>query len=839
MGLMAALWGAIEIAVGGVIKGWHVPFGGSLLSAFGVVILLTARASVPRRWSSLMIGAVAAGLRFASGFGGAVFAAVGILVEAAIVELVLTVWPRPEQRSRMVAGVLAVLWVLVHPFVVQGYVAGLGPARVYGFTVGLIVGKDPLSSVQLAIVLLSLVIVHIVLGVCAVLFVDRILLAPHLRARRAGEKLTRSTTREGGTRLLVLMLVPLVLLGVLGQGAAAQTPGVETPDAETMASWVEEGETVWLFPEFTVTGSRLFGPYSVTEMDSKDIEELGAGDLSEALESIPGVAVRTNSRGEAILYSRGLSERELVLLVDGVPVADPYTGAVNPALIPAGAVESVRVIKGPVASVYGANALGGVVEVTTAGKGRPGMSYMASTGTDGRYLGHVSAGARLGWVRLSGGIAARGTDDFALPDSYEEEEWEDGDERDFSSRDDVTAWGRASWRAGSDIEAALSFQVSDSSWEAPVSTSSDRPRFWTFPYWRETRTVGSVAWRPSDAVTVEGRFFHGTNDNELASYSDFERTERQWLSTVANEAYGGYVYTEVEAGEAQLISGGLNVRRDEASMQDDVGEDWDEYDSTTMSFFAQDVVRLGSDDRVALAMNVDAMSGDDASLVSFNPQASWSRRLGSGMSLRLTGGMKTRFPTLKEWFSPSIGNPDLDPEKSVSVEAEVQKRMAAGPTLSLLVFEQRVTDMIVSRGNNDPARNVGKVISWGAEAGVSHTLTRELDVSLRAAATSAKDDETDEYIEYVPRTELSASVRYIRGAGTVLTRVSYVGTRPEWGEDDLEPYTLVDLRGSLSTGWGELFAGVENVFDELYEDSEGYPQAGRALVIGISRDLYR
>lgn len=835
MGLMAALWGAVEIAVGGVIKGWHVPFGGSLLSAFGVVILLTARASVPRRWSSLMIGAVAAGLRFASGFGGAVFAAVGIFVEAAIVELVLTAWPRPEQRSRMVAGVLAVLWVLVHPFVVQGYIAGLGPARVYDFTVGLIVGKDPLSSVQLAIVLMSLVVVHIILGVCAVLFVDRILLAPYLRSRRAGGAgLTGSATRGGGTRLLAVMLLPLVLFGLLGQDAVAQTP-----DAETMASWVEEGETVWLFPEFTVTGSRLFGPYSVTEMDSKDIEELGAEDLAEALESIPGVAVRTNSRGEAILSSRGLSERELVLLVDGVPVADPYTGAVNPALIPAGAIESVRVIKGPVASVYGANALGGVVEVTTAGRGRSGVSYALSAGTDGRYRGHVSAGARLGWVRLTGGIATRGMDDFTLPDRYEEEEWEDGDERDFSSRDDATAWGRASWRAGSDIEAALSYQVSDSSWEAPASTGSEHPRFWTFPYWRETRTVGSVAWRPSDSVTFEGRFFYGTNDNELASYDDFERTDRRWLSTVANKAYGGYLYTEVEAGEAQRISGGLNVRRDEASMQGDIGEDWDEYDSTTMSLFAQDVVQVGRNDRVALAMNLDTVHGDDVSLMSFNPQASWSRRLGAGMSLRLTGGMKTRFPTLKEWFSPSIGNPDLDPEKSVSLEAEVQKRMAAGPTLSLLVFEQWVTDMIVSQGKSDPARNVGEVVSWGAEAGVSHRLTRELDVSLSAAATSAKDDETNEYIEYVPRTELSASVRYVRGAGTVLARVGYVGTRPEWGADDLEPYTVVDLRGLLSTRWGELFAGVENVFDVLYEDSEGYPQAGRALVVGISRDLYR
>ena len=95
LGLMAALWGAIEISVGGMIKSWHIPFGGALLSTFGVVVLLTARAGVPRRCSSILVGIVAAGIRLASGFGGAMFAAIGIVAEALIVEGVLS----PDRAS--------------------------------------------------------------------------------------------------------------------------------------------------------------------------------------------------------------------------------------------------------------------------------------------------------------------------------------------------------------------------------------------------------------------------------------------------------------------------------------------------------------------------------------------------------------------------------------------------------------------------------------------------------------------------------------------------------------------------------------------------------------------
>ena len=173
LGLMAALWGVVEVTLGGALKSWHLPFGGSLLSALGVVILLTARARVPRRWSSILIGAAAAGIRLVSGFGGAAFAALAIVAEAAIVEMVLSFSP-PGRRSRLLAGTLAVLWSLVHPFLVQGYIVGYGPTEVYRFTGGFVFRGDAPGSPHAAFVLGLLVVVHIILGVCAVMFAERI-----------------------------------------------------------------------------------------------------------------------------------------------------------------------------------------------------------------------------------------------------------------------------------------------------------------------------------------------------------------------------------------------------------------------------------------------------------------------------------------------------------------------------------------------------------------------------------------------------------------------------------------------------------------------------------------
>ncbi|MBN2564780.1 MAG: TonB-dependent receptor [Candidatus Eisenbacteria bacterium] len=837
LGLMAALWGIIEITVGGMIKGWHIPFGGALLSTFGVVILMTARGSVPRRWSSLLVGIVAAGIRFASGFGGAVFAAIGILAESLIVELVLSLSPRPRQRVRILAGALAVLWALVHPFVVQGFLAGLGPAKVYAFTVGFIVGHEPVASGQAILVFCFLVVVHIALGVSAVLFVDRIILAPYMRARRSAmadegaESVRRSD--DGSKRVVAILLAVALLLAPGVRDACAQQS-----ESSRLAAGAGPGGSYWLLPEFTVIGTRLLGPYSVTELDSDEVLDSGAEDLSRALDLVPGMVIRTNSRGEAKLSTRGLPEREIVVLVDGVPISDPYTGSVNSEMILSGAISRISVTKGPAASVYGANALGGIVEVSTAVEERTGLGYLLSAGDDGRYSGHVSGAGRIGLVHLSGGIAANGRDGFTLPASFTAEKWEDGGDRDYSAKEDILAWGRAAWDVGPRTSASLSVQLADGRRDVPASTVAERPRFWSFPFWRESRTIGSLAWRPSDALDFESRVFYGTNDNQLAAYFDFDRTKRRWLSSVSNRVYGGYVYSEFTGIEGQRVCGGVNVKVDKASLQSDLGEQWTNHEATTMAAFAQDIIDIGENSRVALAANTDMMSGEGMSLVRFNPQASWSRRLGGGYAVRVLGGMKTRFPTLKEWFSPEIGNPDLKPETSKSMEVEVTRRTGRS-MLSLLVFEQWVNDMIVSAGSGDPCRNVGSATTWGAEAGVRRNLATGLDLDLSVTMTSARDDATGEWVPLVPRTVVTAAATYERGRATYMARATRVGSRSMDDGHGLSPYALMDLRAVYSTAWGDLFAGVENVFDVLYEDEDGFPQPGRGFELGIMRELYR
>ncbi len=188
--------------------------------------------------------------------------------------------------------------------------------------------------------------------------------------------------------------------------------------------------------------------------------------------------------------------------------------------------------------------------------------------------------------------------------------------------------------------------------------------------------------------------------------------------------------------------------------------------------------------------------------------------------------------------SPSVGNPDLDPEQAVSLEAEFVKATDNGSLLSVLMFDQRVTDMIVSSGSGDPCENIGEVRAWGAELSVQHRVTSNLDLDLSLAMTSARDIEADTDVPLVPKTMASGVLTYKRGPALYMARLSRIGPRAQDETSSLPAYVLMGLRTTVETRWGDIFAGVENLFDVLYEDESGFPQAGRSFEVGIMRDLF-
>jgi hypothetical protein len=117
LAVFGALWGLSEISLGSVLHAINIPFTGLVLTAIGLAIAMIGRLFVPRRGSTLFIGVIATILKLFSIGNIIIGPMIGILTEALIAEIILSIFPRPSRLAFVSAGAGGALWTLIQPFV--------------------------------------------------------------------------------------------------------------------------------------------------------------------------------------------------------------------------------------------------------------------------------------------------------------------------------------------------------------------------------------------------------------------------------------------------------------------------------------------------------------------------------------------------------------------------------------------------------------------------------------------------------------------------------------------------------------------------------------------------
>ena len=117
LAVFGVLWGIVEISLGSVLKSLNIPLSGVVLSTIGLTIAMVGRIFVPKRGSTLFIGVIACILKLFSLGGVIIGPMIGILSEAIVAELALSLSGKPRRFSFILAGSLGVLWCLVQPLV--------------------------------------------------------------------------------------------------------------------------------------------------------------------------------------------------------------------------------------------------------------------------------------------------------------------------------------------------------------------------------------------------------------------------------------------------------------------------------------------------------------------------------------------------------------------------------------------------------------------------------------------------------------------------------------------------------------------------------------------------
>jgi len=597
---------------------------------------------------------------------------------------------------------------------------------------------------------------------------------------------------------------PILLAGVLGGGlpALAQNPVPVFSDTVVVSAALDPEE-------------RDETPASATVIDQQEIEARQALDLPELLSTVPGVLpVETGSSGQQTsVFTRGANSNQTLLLWNGIPLNDPFFGAINWQFVPLDGVERVEVVRGPFSALYGSNAVGGVVQVLTGS--RQGGTVHLEGGENSYRRGGLAAGTNLGNVRLDAtGNVRRGEGELA---------------NDFFDDEEGTV--RALWSVGSGASLGVLARANDSDTGIPLS--GGQPTLHRRISWQEREVAVPLQWQRGD-WQLDSRLSQTRFDNHFRDPDDpFGAID----SSTRSEARRGRAVATWTAGRDFWIAFGGDWERLEATNRSGSVIELDGARQRTWAAFGQ-----ASYGRGPLRFDLGLRRDDNdvfGAETSLRTGAVFA--LAKGTRLRASYGESFRAPSLGELFFPFFGNPELQPERAKSWELGVEQE-AGGWRFAVTGFESRQRNLIDFDPVTFVSVNVGRARMRGVEGEVGY---RRGIYTARLSGTylDAKDLDTGAPLQRRPKHSASLVLTAQPGDWTFNLEGRYVGERPQLDEvtfaiRDNPSYARVDL----AARWHALprlspYARVENVADRQYEEVLRYPAPGRTFIGGVAIDF--
>lgn len=571
---------------------------------------------------------------------------------------------------------------------------------------------------------------------------------------------------------------------------------------------------------------------SVTVITREDIDRLQPTSVAGLLTGLPGVTLsQTGGIGaQTSLYLRGTNPTHVLVMIDGVRIGSVSLGLPALEQIPVDAIDHIELVRGPRASLYGSDAIGGVIQIFTR-HGQPNGGISPSVSVTGGSHGYVNGqagvsggdshlwyNASLGDEYTSGipncrqGAAELGVACFVddpRDDAYRNwngfanfgYRWDDGTELVFD------------WlRSKSNAEYAGSpFGGNDAIEEQYVAGA--RLSFTPMAIWKVTLSAGQS--RDDDNTFYQGTYFDEYYPRMGTGYFDSRRNQASWQN-------------DITLSTNQLLTVGVDYEQEHIFSDTDFGVTT-RGDTGTFALYQGD---FGQNE-----VQLSARHDHNDQFGNHNTgTAAWGYHFDHGLVLSVSYGTAFHAPTFDDLYFPAEGgvptaNPDLKPESSRSAEIGVTQQLDHW-NWAVNAYQTRITDLITLNAEFVPF-NLSRALIRGLEGQFGFNVD-DWRVQTYVTLMQPKNDGAGpEYGDLLPRrAKETGRVDVDRRFGKFGVGATFFVSGKRYDDAAnvyrMGGYATTDLRASyaFAPGW-QVEAKLANVFDHNYETAYYYNQLGR------------
>lgn len=601
-------------------------------------------------------------------------------------------------------------------------------------------------------------------------------------------------------------LLPLATFVALASGpGAAQSPGVAR------------------IGSIFVTATRMPQPIEqliadVTIIDADEIARSGAQSLAELLQRQAGIEIVQNGGPGSTsgIFIRGANRGQTLLLIDGLRVASASVGAPSLEAVPLGQVERIEILRGPASSLYGADAIGGVIQIFTRAPSER-FTGSASAGYGTYRTRTLSAGLSGGTGAFRFSLRAGGRRSDGFNATSDATSFIFNPDRDGYESDDVGANATLTFAPGHEATLQVLRNRLDAQFDG--GPDFDDRTLTTLETWRvESRNRFHERWT-SRLSAGESR----DDSVSKSAFGDFPFRTRQrqyaWQNDIA-----------IPTGNLALA-----VERREERIDEDAGFAVRERNTNAVT----GVWQFRHDDHAVQANlrhdRSDQFGGETTGAIA------WGWQFEPAWRVTASYGTAFKAPSFNDLYFPGFSNPTLKPERSRNVEGGLYWNRRIGDArveARAVGWRNKVDDLIVFQCDasfNCLPQNVDDATLTGVTLGIDASWR---DTTVRASL-DLQDPEDDLTGHLLPRrAQRHGVVVLTQRLGPVRLGIEVVASSHRFDDAEnlrrLAGYAIVNLTAEWQVGRGvTLFARGDNIANRDYAIAYGFATPGAQAFVGV------